>query len=152
MGKMLEVKLVRLLCDFSGTDDGNDLEIAGRFFATTFDEHGTAVDSVDIFSFPDGPIRMVPGQIVTIDKEQRIGLKTPTSDPLQRFGVTLKFGGELIEKDVPPDTDDPLGISLREIHTTQITQPGQTQMHHLMWESFGQELRAEFAVTLIHFL
>jgi hypothetical protein len=80
-----------------------------------------------IYSFPDGPIKLAPGQTVKIGTSARFALSTiddPVNGPFKTF---LKFGGELFEMDNPPDdSNDRLDGSFKTIsnHRVQKVWPG----------------------------
>ena len=151
MGKMIQVELIGIFCDFSDTDPDNDLEIFGSFWGTTFNDDLIETERTVIFSFPDGPIRIAPGQMVRINKNARFALSTPetegTAGPFKTF---LKFGGELFEKDVPPDADDPLGSSFKTVSNLDNISPDHPQKHRLRFGNIDQEVRADFLLTFAH--
>jgi len=148
MAKMVEVRLHGLTCEFAG-DDGEDLEVTGTFTVLTFDDPSVVKTTNVIFDFPDGPIRMRKGESVAIDRAVRVTMATPSVDPPGFGELFVKFGGELVEKDPSPDTDDSLGSQSETLHTNDVinTEP-------LMWRFyFGrneQIVRSDFSIVFVH--
>jgi hypothetical protein len=154
MGKMLDVELVRISCDASGADPGNDLELLGSFWGTTFNEDLIEKPKEVIYSFPDGPIKLTPGQTVRIGTSARFALSTPDVDGANEpFKAFLKFGGELFEMDNPPDdSNDRLDGSFRTISNRDNIGPDTPMNVRIGFDKFGQEVRADFVVTFAHHL
>ncbi|MCP3766640.1 MULTISPECIES: hypothetical protein [unclassified Streptomyces] len=151
MTKYIDVELSSLFCDFSGTGPGDDLELFGNIAGITFNDEAVEKSRSSIYAFPDGPIRIAPNQVVEIKKRATFVLGTPSIEPPTLAGRYLKFGGELFEQDVPPDTDDRLGSSFKTVSTFDITVPALPQTHHVRWSHGSQEIRADFVLTLIHY-
>lgn len=151
MGKIVNVKLVALFCDFSGNEPDDDLEITGSFWGVTYNDPSVEMSRREIFSFPSGPVKIAAQKLVSIDQATNFTLGTPSIEPPNVAGKYLKFGGELVEKDFPPDVDDPLGSSFKTITTYDITQPEMTSHYHVRFQNDDQEIRADFELKIIGF-
>jgi hypothetical protein len=148
MANMVEIRLHTLTCEFAG-DDGDDLELSGVFKAETFDVENAIKTSNIIFDFPDGLIRLRKGESVTIDRAVRVALRSPTDDPVIAGELFVKFGGELVEKDVAPDTDDSLGGEWQIQHVTDIIN-SEPRMWHLYFGRNSQVARADMSTVFAH--
>lgn len=149
MAKMIEVRLHSLTCEFAAGDDGDDLEVAGTLTVQSFDDPSIIRTSETIFNFPDGPIRLRKGESATIDRDVRVTMATPSVDPPGIGSLYVKFGGNLIEKDVRPDTDDDLGNQWETLHTRDVinTQP---RMWRFYFGRNDQIVRADFSTVYVH--
>jgi hypothetical protein len=85
---------------------------------------------------------------VTLDRDVRVAMATPIVDP--GFGeLFVKFGGDLIDKDIAPDTDDLLGSEWQTLHTNDISQP-EPRLWHFYFGRNNQVARADFATRFVH--
>jgi len=148
MAKMVEIKLHGLTCEFAG-DDGEDLEVAGDLTVTTFDDPSVVKETKVVFDFPDGPVHLRKGERVAIGRDIRALMATPTEDPPGHGALFIKFGGELVEKDARPDTDDSLGQQWVTLHTNDVINI-EPRMWHLYFGRNEQVVRADFSVVFAH--
>ena len=149
MAKMCEVRLHGLTCEFAGDVEGDDLEVAGTFTVLTFDVPSIIRTQDVIFDFPNGPIRMRKGESVAIDRHVRFSMATPEVDPPGFGALFVKFGGDLVEKDVRPDPDDPLGSQWETLHTTDVLNP-EPRMWRFYFGRNEQIVRADFSIVFVH--
>jgi hypothetical protein len=78
MPKLVDVVLDRISADFFPPDPDRTVEIRGRVFGTTFNKDPfEEKQRKDIFTFPDGPIKIKHGQTVTIGGEPLVGELPP---------------------------------------------------------------------------
>ena len=146
---MVEVRLHGLTCEFAG-DDGEDLEVTGTFTVLTFDDPSAIRTTNVIFDFPDGPIRMRKGESVAFDdRDVRVLMATPSVDPPGFGELVVKFGGDMVEKEASPDTDDSLGSQWETLHTNDVinTQP---RMWRFYFGRNEQIVRADFSIVFVH--
>lgn len=148
MAKMVEVRLHGLTCEFAG-DDGDDLEVAGVFNVQTFDDPSLIKSTEVIFDFPDGPIRMHKGENVAIDRDVRVVMATPSVDPPGVGNLFVRFGGDLVEKDVSPDTDDSLGGQWETLHTNDVINV-EPRMWRFYFGKNEQIVRADLSTVFVH--
>jgi len=148
MANMVEIRLHTLTCEFAG-DDGDDLELAGVFKAETFDNESAIKTSTVIFDFPNGPIRLRKGESATIDQAVRVVLRSPGDDPPDAGELFVRFGGDLIEKDTTPDTDDSLGTEWQIQHVTDIIN-STPFIWHLYFGRGSQVARADISSVFAH--
>jgi hypothetical protein len=148
MANMVEIKLHTLTCEFAG-DDGDDLEIAGVLRAETFDTQNAIKRTEILFDFPNGPVRLRKGESATIDSAVRVALRSPSDDPPDAGELFVRFGGDLIEKDTAPDTDDSLGTEWQVQHVTDIINPVPF-MWHLYFGRGSQVARADISSVFVH--
>jgi hypothetical protein len=148
MAKMVEVKLHDLTCEFAG-DEGDNLEVTGVFKVLAFDDPSAIKTTEIIFDFAGGPIQMRKGESAAINRDVRVLMATPSVDPPGFGNLFVKFGGDLTEKDVLPDTDDSLGGQWQTLHTNDVinTQP---RMWRFYFGRNEQIVRADFSVVFVH--
>lgn len=151
MSKVIDVVLAGITCDSSGSDQGNDLEVVGSFWGTTFNTDPTfEVKSVrDIFTFPGGPMRISPGQTIEINELEAFTLSTPSTEPATLNGKYLDVHGRLFERDNPPDDeDDFLGDNFLRIDNTMLAAKGLSIRRRMDFEVVGQKVHADFVLSL----
>jgi hypothetical protein len=148
MAKMIEVRLHGLTCEFAG-DNGEDVEVTGTFTVLTFNDPSVIKTTNVIFDFPDGPIRIRKGESVAIERDVRVLMATPSMDPPGFGELFVKFGGDLVEKDARPDTDDSLGGQWETLHTNDVinTEP---RMWRFYFGRNEQIVRADFSIVFVH--
>jgi hypothetical protein len=148
MGKMVEVTLLSLTCEFAASDEGG-LQLTGNFFLLGFDNPADIKTTKVIFDFPDGPIPLHKAETAPINRAERIAIRDPTFDPPVAGDLFFRFGGELVDKDVSPDTDDLLGSEWQTLGTTEVTQP-EPRLWHLYFGRNNQVARADFTTRVAH--
>jgi hypothetical protein len=148
MAKFVEVKLHGLTCEFADDED-DGLEVTGTFKALAFDDPSAIKTTKVIFDFAGGPIRMRKGESTKIDRDVRVLMATPSVDPPGIGSLFVKFGGDLIEKGVPPDTDDSLGGQWETLHTNDVinTEP---RMWRFYFGRNEQIVRADLSIVFVH--
>jgi len=148
MAKMVEVRLHGLTCEFAG-DDGDDLEVTGVFKVLTFDDPSLIRTTNVIFAFPNGPIRMRKGETEAIDRDVRVLMATPSVDPPGFGELFVKFGGDLVEKDASPDTNDSLGEQWETLHSRDVVN-SEPRMWHFYFGRNEQIVRADISIVFVH--
>jgi hypothetical protein len=138
MAKMIEVKLHRLTCEFAEVD-GETLVVAGNFTVFTFDNPAVISETKVIFDFPDGPIRLRKGENVTINRNARVTVSTPTHDPPGFGAFNMTFGGSL----------DALGSEVQTLNSNQLIFPD-PQMWRLYFGRNERIVRADLSVHFVH--
>jgi hypothetical protein len=148
MAKMVEIKLHALTCEFAG-DEGENLEVTGTFAAFTFDDPSVMRTTNILYDFPDGPIRLRKGESREISRDVRVLLATPSVDPPGFGDLFVRFGGDLVERDVRPDTDDILGSEWETLHTNEVinTEP---RLWRFYFGRNEQVVRADLSIVFVH--
>lgn len=96
MPKLVEITLDRLTCEFADEVPGGLLEITGRLVAFTYDVESEIKQSIALFEFTGGPIRLRKGESKEIHGEARVHMHAGGQDhPLRIAPEFVKFGGDL---------------------------------------------------------
>jgi hypothetical protein len=142
MPKVVDVKIVGLSGDLTGSLAGTGLAITGSIFGVTFE--GAPEDRRDIFSFPDGPLTIRNGETAKLNALVGFTLRNPTFDPPGLSGLSLRFGGRLINA----ATGELFGESFKTINTFTHTQIGMEHQHVVRFISGNDALRADFVLAV----
>ena len=138
MAKMIEVKLHRLTCEFAEVA-GESLVVSGAFTVFTFDDPSVISETKVIFDFPDGPVRLRKAESVAINRDARVTVSTPSSDPASFGAFNMTFGGSL----------DGLGTQLQTLDSNQLILPD-PQMWRFYFGRNERIVRADISVHFVH--
>lgn len=145
MGKMVEVKMHGLFCEFAGPQDDEVLELKGSFKVLRLGQNSNVDRTEVVFDFPSGPKRMRKGDSLAINKAVSVALATPITDPGPE-GHFVKFGGELTAAGFLPNL---FGERFETLHANDIN-----NSTPLIWRLyFGKNsriMRADFSTAFLH--
>ncbi|WP_234350030.1 hypothetical protein, partial [Streptomyces sp. WM4235] len=142
MGKVVEVVLTGIRReDFNG-DDG-PLKVSGGLWGVTYDVESAPVNRVEIFTFPDGPVRFAHNEVVQIGTDARFEMTT--GEAHEHYPQFIKFGGELrIEGSFPQQQF--------EILPSIYVSNENPRKYRVRFGSSDTEFRCDFTVRFVHFL
>ncbi|MET9399628.1 hypothetical protein [Kitasatospora sp. NPDC002965] len=161
MAKLVEVVLEELYAETGGFGSNDYVDVSGGLRGVTYNKvlmTGGAVTAVemarhDVFTFPEGPLRLFRGEATPVDAGMRIALSIGENlDPSEPkyFGYFLDFGGELFAEDIAPLS---LGESFGTISSADVTQPGLARHQDVTFahEGAGIAVQARFRLAVVHY-
>ncbi|MFG2865456.1 hypothetical protein [Streptomyces sioyaensis] len=141
MGKVVEVVLTGIRREDFGGD--GPLKVSGGLWGVTYDVESVPVNRVDIFTFPDGPVRFTPNKAVQIGTDARFEMTTGEAG--ENYPQFIKFGGELQIEGLFPQQRFEVLPSIHVINENP-------RKHRVRFGSSDTEFRCDFTVRFVHFI